>query len=603
LEEIIFFSALIGLVPQGSISKKPWLLILTSNGKTHFLKKYYQSTAIFRLVKERILMSKNKILRIIPIGGLGEVGKNMTLYEYGNNILIVDAGIMFPENDMLGIDYIIPDFEHYLKDKRDQVRGIIFTHGHEDHIGAVQHLLEMVNAPIYATKLTLGLLEVKLNRYGMLAKADLRPVNAGEQISIGPFTVDFFHVCHSIPDGVGLGIETPAGLVVHTGDYKFDHTPVDNWPTDYAKLAEFAQRGVMALLADSTNATEPGWTPSERTIEGALDQVFGAAKGRILVATFASLISRMQQVADAAERHGRKIAFTGRSMVENMNMARTLGYVDFPERLVITLEKSLSMPDNQVVLMCTGSQGEPRSIMGRLANGTNRKFDIREGDTIVLSSQPIPGNEEPVYRTINQLFRRGADVVYEAIAPIHVSGHASQEEIKLLLHLVRPRYLIPIHGELRMLKQHAKLAKEVGMPKENICVVENGQIIELVNGELRLAERIPGDYIFVDGSGVGDVDRSIVRERESLAQDGIVVVNLVIDDQTGQLNGDPQIITRGFILMDEMQPMLDELKKRIQETLRASDGNLEGQVLRAVKSYLYEETKRNPYIVVNINRI
>jgi len=603
LEEIIFFSALIGLVPQGSISKKPWLLILTSNGKTHFLKKYYQSTAIFRLVKERILMSKNKILRIIPIGGLGEVGKNMTLYEYGNNILIVDAGIMFPENDMLGIDYIIPDFEHYLKDKRDQVRGIIFTHGHEDHIGAVQHLLEMVNAPIYATKLTLGLLEVKLNRYGMLEKADLRPVNAGEQISIGPFTVDFFHVCHSIPDGVGLGIETPAGLVVHTGDYKFDHTPVDNWPTDYAKLAEFAQRGVMALLADSTNATEPGWTPSERTIEGALDQVFGAAKGRILVATFASLISRMQQVADAAERHGRKIAFTGRSMVENMNMARALGYVDFPERLVITLEKSLSMPDNQVVLMCTGSQGEPRSIMGRLANGTNRKFDIREGDTIVLSSQPIPGNEEPVYRTINQLFRRGADVVYEAIAPIHVSGHASQEEIKLLLHLVRPRYLIPIHGELRMLKQHAKLAKEVGMPKENICVVENGQIIELVNGELRLAERIPGDYIFVDGSGVGDVDRSIVRERESLAQDGIVVVNLVIDDQTGQLNGDPQIITRGFILMDEMQPMLDELKKRIQETLRASDGNLEGQVLRAVKSYLYEETKRNPYIVVNINRI
>ncbi|MFA7407185.1 MAG: ribonuclease J [Anaerolineaceae bacterium] len=548
-------------------------------------------------------MSKNKILRIIPIGGLGEVGKNMTLYEYGNNILIVDAGIMFPENDMLGIDYIIPDFEHYLKDKRDQVRGIIFTHGHEDHIGAVQHLLEMVNAPIYATKLTLGLLEVKLNRYGMLAKADLRPVNAGEQISIGPFTVDFFHVCHSIPDGVGLGIETPAGLVVHTGDYKFDHTPVDNWPTDYAKLAEFAQRGVMALLADSTNATEPGWTPSERTIEGALDQVFDAAKGRILVATFASLISRMQQVADAAERHGRKIAFTGRSMVENMNMARALGYVDFPERLVITLEKSLSMPDNQVVLMCTGSQGEPRSIMGRLANGTNRKFDIREGDTIVLSSQPIPGNEEPVYRTINQLFRRGADVVYEAIAPIHVSGHASQEEIKLLLHLVRPRYLIPIHGELRMLKQHAKLAKEVGMPKENICVVENGQIIELVNGELRLAERIPGDYIFVDGSGVGDVDRSIVRERESLAQDGIVVVNLVIDDQTGQLNGDPQIITRGFILMDEMQPMLDELKKRIQETLRASDGNLEGQVLRAVKSYLYEETKRNPYIVVNINRI
>jgi len=547
-------------------------------------------------------MKDKKILRIIPIGGLGEVGKNMTLYEYENNILIVDAGLMFPENDMLGIDYIIPDFEHYLKDKYDRVRGIIFTHGHEDHIGAIQHLLEFVNAPIYATKLTLGLLKVKLNRSGILAKADLRAVSAGEQIQIGPFTVDFFHVCHSIPDGVGLGIDTPAGLVVHTGDYKFDHTPVDNWPTDYAKLSEFAQRGVVALLADSTNATDPGWTPSERTIDDGLDQVFSSAKGRILVATFASLISRMQQVASAAERHGRKIAFTGRSMVENMNMARELGYVDFPERLVVTLEQSLNLPDDQVVIMCTGAQGEPRSIMGRLANGTNQKFNIREGDTIVLSSQPIPGNEEPVYRIINQLFRRGADVVYEAIAPIHVSGHASQEEIKLLLHLVKPKYLIPIHGELRMLKQHAKLAEEVGIPKENICVVENGQIIEVVDGELRLGERIPGDYIFVDGSGVGDVDRSIVRERETLSQDGIIVVNLAVDDQSGQLLGEPQILTRGFIVAEEMEPMLEDLRTELDEIVRGSNGNLEKQVLRTVKSYLYEKTKRNPFIFVNINR-
>jgi len=436
----------------------------------------------------------------------------------------------------------------------------------------------------------------------MSGKADLRTVKAGEQIQIGPFKVDFFHVCHSIPDGIGLGIEAPAGLVVHTGDYKFDHTPVDNWPTDYAKLAEFAERGVVALLADSTNATDPGWTPSERTINDGLDQVFESAQGRILVATFASLISRMQQVANAAERHGRKIAFTGRSMVDNMNMARELGYVDFPERLVISLEQSLSMPDNQVVLMCTGSQGEPRSIMGRLANGTNRKFDVRKGDTIVLSSHPIPGNEEPVYRTINQLFRRGADVVYESIAPVHVSGHASQEEIKLLLHLVKPKYLIPIHGELRMLKQHAKLAQEVGVPAENICVVENGQIIELVDGELRLTERIPGDYIFVDGSGVGDVDRSIVRERESLGQDGIMVINLAIDGKSGQLQGDPQILTRGYILAEEMEPMLDDLKKQLQKTVRESDGNLENQVLRSVKSFLYGETKRNPFIFVNVNR-
>jgi ribonuclease J len=546
-------------------------------------------------------MTNKKILRIVPIGGLGEVGKNMTLYEYGNDILIVDAGIMFPENDMLGIDYIIPDFEDYLKDKRNRVRGIIFTHGHEDHIGAIQHLLEMVNAPIYATRLTLGLVEVKLNRHGLKGKADIRPVKAGDKIQIGPFSVDFFHVCHSIPDGVGLGIDTPAGLVVHTGDYKFDHTPVDNWPTDYAKLAEFAQRGVSVLLADSTNATDPGWTPSERTIDDGLDEVFKSAKGRILVATFASLISRMQQVANAAERHGRKIAFTGRSMVDNMNMARELGYVDFPERLVISLEKSLSMPDNQVVLMCTGSQGEPRSIMGRLANGTNRLFDVREGDTIVLSSHPIPGNEEPVYRTINQLFRRGADVVYESIAPVHVSGHASQEEIKLLLHLVRPKYLVPIHGELRMLKQHAKLAQEVGVPQENIRVVENGQILELVDGELRLGERIPGDYIFVDGSGVGDVDRGIVRERETLGQDGIMVVNLVIN-KSGHLKGDPEIISRGFMLPEDIESLLDGLTKQLQKTVRQSDGNLEKQVLRTVKSFLYQETKRNPFIFVNINQ-
>ena len=547
-------------------------------------------------------MTDKKILRIVPIGGLDEVGKNMTLYEYGNNILIVDAGLMFPENDMIGIDYIIPDFEHYLKNKKDRVRGIIITHGHEDHTGAIKHILEEVNAPIYATPLTRGLLEVKLKRNGMAGKADLRTINAGDQIQIGPFQIDFFHVCHSIPDAVGLGIETPAGLVVHTGDYKFDHTPVDNWPTDYAKLAEFAQRGVMALLSDSTNATEPGWTQSERVIDAALDRVFEEAKGRILVATFASLISRMQQVADAAERHGRKIVFTGRSMVDNMNMARELGYVDFPDRLVISLEKSLSMPDDQVVLMCTGSQGEPRSIMGRLAAGTNRKFNVREGDTIVLSSQIIPGNEEAVYGTINKLFQRGANVIYEDIAPVHVSGHASQEEMKLLLHLVRPQYLIPIHGELRMLKQHAKLAEEVGIEKDKIIVVENGQIIEFINGEVHLGDRVPGGYIFVDGSGVGDVDSSIVRERETLGQDGIMVVNLNVNRDSGKLKGKPEILTRGFMLPEELDPSMDELEKQIRKALKNPGKDLEKTVMQALKSYFYQVTKRSPFIFVTVNR-
>jgi len=548
-------------------------------------------------------MKDNKILRIIPIGGLGEVGKNMTIYEYGNNILIVDAGIMFPENDMLGIDYIIPDFEQYLKDKTHLVRGIIFTHGHEDHIGAIKHLLEEVNVPIYATKLTRGLIEVKLSRHGLVHKADLRTVNAGDRVQIGPFKIDFFHVCHSIPDAVGLGIETPAGLIVHTADYKFDHTPVDNWPTDYAKLAEFAKRGVLALLAESTNSTESGWTQSERVVDRALDDVFEKAEGRILVATFASLISRMQQVAKAAERHGRNIAFTGRSMVDNMKMARELGYIDFPERLVISLEKALSLPDNQVVLMATGSQGEPRSIMGRLANGTNRKFNVRKGDTIILSSQIIPGNEESVFRTINNLFRRGADVVYESIAPVHVSGHASQEEMKLLLHLVRPKYLIPIHGELRMLKQHAKLAEEVGIPKEKIFVVENGQIIEFVDGKLQLGQRIPGDYIFVDGSGVGDVDRSIVRERETLGRDGILVIDVVIKKENGKLIGNPNILTRGFMLPEELDMMIDGLNRQIKKTIEKTTKELESEIIRSVKSYLYKETKRSPFIFVTVNKI
>ena len=546
-------------------------------------------------------MNNKKILRIVPIGGLGEVGKNMTIYEYGNDLLIVDSGLMFPENDMIGIDYIIPDFVDYLQDKKNRVRGIIYTHGHEDHIGAIQHLLEEVNAPIYATKLTRGLIEVKLNRYNMAGKANLHTVKAGESIQLGAFKVDFFHVCHSIPDAVGLGIDTPAGLIVHTGDYKFDHTPVDKWPTDYAKLAEFAERGVLALFADSTNALEPGWTKSERIIDSALDEIFEKAEGRILVATFASLISRMQQVANAAERHGKKIAFTGRSMVDNMKMARELGYVDFPERLVISLEQSFSLPDNQVVIMATGSQGEPRSIMGRLANGTNRKFDVRPGDTIILSSQAIPGNEEPVYRTINNLFRRGADVIYESVAPVHVSGHASQEEMKLLLHLVRPKYLVPIHGELRMLKQHAKMAQEVGVPKENIAVVENGQVLEFIDGKLHLGERIPGGYIFVDGSGVGDVDRSIVRERETLGYDGIMLVNIDLNKSTKKMQSKPEVITRGFMLPEELDGVMDGLHRRLQSTIDKSNGNMQNEVMRELKAYLYQETKRSPFIFVNVN--
>jgi len=544
----------------------------------------------------------NKKLRIVPLGGLGEVGKNMMVYEYGKEILIVDTGLMFPDNDMLGIDYIIPDFQ-YLLDKRDRVRGIIITHGHEDHTGAIHHVLEQINAPIYATPLTRGLLEVKLARNGRGQKADLRTIQAGDTAQIGPFKVDFFHVCHSIPDSVGLGIETPAGLIVHSGDYKFDHTPVDSWPTDYAKLAEFSERGVLALLGDSTNAERAGWTPSERVIDTALTEVFDLAPGRIIVATFASLISRMQQVANAALKHGRKVAFVGTSMIDNVKMARKLGYLEFPENLVVSIDQALGMKDKDIVLVCTGSQGEPSSILGRLSNGTNRLFDLKPGDTVVMSSHPIPGNEETVYRTINRLFQRGARVIYEAIAPVHVSGHASQEEIKLLIHLVRPKYIIPVHGELRQLHQHASLARQVGIPAENIAVIENGQVIEFQDGVMSLGERVPGKYVFVDGSGVGDVGPGVIREREALSRDGIILVNLTLEKATGRMRQDAEVITRGFMRPDECEVILTNLKRRIIDTVSRANGNLQGDVEQVVKSTMFNETKRRPMVVVTVSRV
>jgi len=542
---------------------------------------------------------KDKTLRIIPLGGLGEVGKNMTVYEYKNQILIVDAGMMFPDNDMIGIDYIIPDF-NYVRQNADKVVGIVVTHGHEDHVGAIGHLLEDVNAPIYATPLTLGLIQNKLTR-NFKKEPTMIKVHAGETVRIGSFKVDFFHVSHSVPDAVGLGIDTPAGLVVHTGDYKFDHTPVDNFPTDYAKLAEFARRGAMALLADSTNAERPGWTPSERVIDAAFDKVFHEAKGRIIVATFASLISRMQQVIDTAVKYGRKVAFVGLSMTENARIAKELGYIQYDDETVLPLENVLNMKDDKVVLLVTGSQGEPTSILGRLANGTNRRFDIKEGDTVVLSSHPIPGNEELVYRAINRLMERGADVIYEAIAPVHVSGHASQEEIKLLLHLVKPKYLIPVHGETRMLKQHKKLALSVGMEESQIALVENGRVIEFKNGKMKLGERIPGGYVFVDGTGVGDVDRDIMRERELLSQDGVVLLNLILDKKTGVYK-DTEIISRGFMSQDESVDLFENLKKRAEKLAQYPSSNLQKELQSVAKSLLFDETRRRPLIFVNISR-
>lgn len=542
----------------------------------------------------------NRALRIVPLGGLGEVGKNMMSIEYGDNILIIDTGIMFPENDMLGIDYIIPDFG-YLIEKRSKVRGIIVTHGHEDHTGAIRHVVQEFQVPIFATSLTRGLLEVKLRRGGLTDNVNLKTAKAGDQIQLGPFTLELFHVSHSIPDGVGLGINTPAGLIVHSGDFKFDHTPVDGWPTDFAKLAEFGGRGVLALLSDSTNSDKPGWTPSETVIDPAFDAVFRQAKGRVIIGTFASLISRMAQVADAAQRHNRVMAFVGTSMIENEKIARKLGYLEIPDELIVPIEQALEMKPQRVVLMCTGTQGEPSSILGRLSTGTNRQFDLISGDTVILSSHPIPGNEEMVHRTINRLFQRGAEVIYDAIAPVHVSGHASQEEMKMMLQLVRPKHFIPIHGELRHLKQHAALAREIGIVPDQIAVVENGTMIEFSNGKLRIGERIPGGYVFVDGSGVGDIGPQVMREREALARDGFVVIHLTFNRKTGQLVRSPEIVSKGFVFLREAEELFEQALARVRSLVKNVDReDLKARIEKDLAKFFYAEIKRRPMIIVLI---
>ncbi len=543
-------------------------------------------------------------LRIVPLGGLGEIGKNMMVYEYGDDILIVDAGIMFPENDMLGVDYIIPDIQ-YLKDKTHKVKGIVITHGHEDHIGAIRHILEEINAPIYATPLTQGLIEVKLARDGNLDIAQLITINAGDTIQVGVFTVEFAHVSHSIPDCVALGITTPEGLIVHTGDYKFDHTPVDNWPTDFAKLAEWSARGVLALLGDSTNADKPGWTPSERLIDDAFDKVFRTAPARILVASFASLISRMQQVGEAAARHGRKISFVGTSMRDNAKMAMRLGYLVLDENMVIPLEEAVKMNPKEVVLMGTGTQGEPSSIVGRLSVGTNRQFDLKPDDTIVLSSHPIPGNEEMVSRTINRLIQRGATVIYDPIMPVHVSGHAAQEEMKLMLHLIKPKYLVPVHGELRHLRQHGNMGEQLGIPKENIAVVENGRVIEFEKGKMKIGERVPGGYVFVDGTRVGSISSAVVREREELSRDGVVFVNLMVSHKDRRLMEEPEIITRGFVHSEDGSgsELMSRARQHISDRVATANGNLRQELESSLRSYLHQQTRRRPLVFVVVNEV
>ncbi len=541
-------------------------------------------------------------LRIIPLGGLGEVGKNMMAVEYGQDILVIDAGLMFPESDMYGVDFIIPDYG-YLRDKKERVRAIFVTHGHEDHIGALPFFLREFPVPLYATRLTCGLIEVKL-RQAHLRETELHVCAPGDVITIGPFRIEPFHVCHSIPDTVGLGITTPAGLIVHSGDFKFDHTPVDGQPTDFAKLAEFAGRGVLVLMSDSTNATEPGTTPSEQVVTEALDNIMRRAPGRVILATFASLISRIQQAIDVAARYGRRVAIAGATMAENVKMAMRLGYLRIPEGMMVSLGEMESLPPSRCLILATGAQGEPTAVLSRLALGQHPSLSVRPGDTVVLSSHTIPGNEEMIHRVINRLFQKGADVIYHPLAPVHVSGHASQEEQKLLLNILRPRNFVPIHGELRHLKQHAKLAAELGIPRERIAVVENGYVLYFEDDGIRVGERVPGGYVFVDGSWVGDaVGPAVIRDRETLAMAGVCVVVFRYSPRRGALLDTPRLTVRGFAARDAAEEVMtgavEVVRHTVQDTRPGTPpATVERQVQSALSEFFYQRTKNRPEVIV-----
>jgi ribonuclease J len=541
----------------------------------------------------------SKTLKWIPIGGLGEVGKNMMMFEYDDDILLIDAGVMFPESDMLGIDAVIPDY-NFLKERKDDIKAIVITHGHEDHTGAIQHVVrDFPDAPIYTTPLTRGLLEVKLKDAKLLDRTKLHTVEVGGAFEVGPFKVETFRMCHSIPDNVGLGITTPAGLIVHSGDFKFDHTPVDGKPSDFGKLAEFGGRGVLALFADSTNAEQPGSTPSEREIEPEFEHIFRDAEGRIIVATFASLISRVQQVVNVADIYGRKLALAGTSMQENVKMAQKMGYLNIPDGMLVKLEEAVKMKPHEIAIMATGTQGEPGAVLGRMAVGRHPVINVEPDDTIVMSAHPIPGNEEYIHRIINRLFQKGANVLYDPVAKVHVSGHASQEEQKLLMSLVKPKHFIPIHGELRMLKAHAKLAQGMGI--QSTFVVENGTPVEFKNGEAKQLERLPGGYVFVDGSGVGDIGKAVIRDRDILSRDGFVLA-IVRRGEDGKLAEAPEIITRGFIYMKESESLLKAMSVAVAEALKditanTSENTIRDKTIESLNRLINNETRRRPMII------
>jgi ribonuclease J len=542
---------------------------------------------------------------IFALGGVGEIGKNMYVVQCGNDIVVIDSGLKFPEEDMLGIDIVIPDIS-YLVENKDKVRGIVLTHGHEDHIGGLPYVLKHLNVPVYGTKLTLGLVEAKLKEAGLLGETKRILFNADSEIKLGGLTATFFKTNHSIPDSVGVCLDTPEGLVVHTGDFKFDHTPVNGDFADLHRMAEIGKRGVLALLSDSTNAERPGATGSERSVGAELVEVFRKSEQRVVLATFASNIHRVQQVVEAAEITGRKICVIGRSMVNVVTIASELGYLDIPEGMLIEPEEVNKLPANRVVILSTGSQGEPMSALTRMARNNHKKLDILPGDTVIIAATPIPGNEKFVGRVVDELYRLGANVIYGpgSQSGVHVSGHGSQEELKLMLNLMRPKYFIPIHGEYRMLRKHGLLAESVGIAREDIFIIDIGETVEIQNGEARKGGKIPSGNILIDGLGVGDVGNIVLRDRKLLSQDGILVVVVTLSKQDGTIMSGPDIISRGFVYVRESEGLLDEANKIVSNTLnRLMSENvnewasLKTQVKEALGRFLYEQTRRRPMIL------
>lgn len=540
-------------------------------------------------------------LRVIPLGGLGEIGRNMMLLEFGDDIIVVDVGLMFPEEEMLGVDLVIPDFT-YLRENPGKLRAIFLTHGHEDHVGALPYFMREFNAPIYSTRLTDGLVKVKLNEHRLLQNAELNVVQPGELIQAGVFEVEFFTVAHSIPDACGLIIRTPLGLVVHTGDFKLDHTPVMDQHTDLIRLGQVGAEGCLLLLADSTYAEIDGYTPSEQLVGESLRNILVNASGRVIVATFASLISRVQQVIDGAVFTGRKVFVTGRSMIDNVAMARQLGYLDAPEGVIVGVEEMRNTPPSKLVVITTGSQGEPTSALTRMANGDHRYITISEGDTVVLSATPIPGNEQAVYRNVDNLFRLGAEVLYNRISNIHVRGHASREELKIVQGLLQPEYFVPIHGEYRHLVVHARLAESVGVPRGNAFVMTDGDVLEIDEEAAQLAGRVSASYVYVDGLGIGDVDQHILRDRAHLSTDGVVVVIVAVDKQTGRLTRPAELLSRGFVDAEEGGDVLERGKQVVARSLEgaahyAEFGDINARIKDSLSKFLYDETRRRPMVL------